>query len=105
MDLPADGDLVYVPARPVRDGIEREPAVELRRLRDSDERVGLAFTSPQALVETLGECQPWISMPMYSYVAWLRMQGVYRVQVDPRYDDDVSQWSADRLADAMEVVS
>jgi hypothetical protein len=105
MDMPADGDLVYVPARPVCDGAEREPAIELRRLRDSDERVGLAFTSPQELVETLGECQPWISMPMYSYVAWLRMQGVYRVQVDPCYADDVSQWSADRLTDAVQAVS
>ena len=105
MNLPADGDLVYVPAHPVWRGGEREPVVELRRLRDTGERVGLAFTSPAALAEVLGECQPWISLPMYPYVAWLRVQSVYRVHVDPRYDDDVSGWSADSLVRAAEELS
>ena len=97
MDLPADGDLVYVPAHPARSEVGPEPAVELRRLQGTDERVGLVFSHLDALIATLGDCQPWISMPMYSYVAWLRMQGVYRVQVDPRYDDDVREWSAESL--------
>lgn len=102
MDLPADGDLVYVPARPQRGVDGPGPVVELRRLRDTDERVGLAFSSLESLVGTLGDCQPWISTRMYLYVAWLRAQGVYRVQVDPRYDDDVREWSADSLAWAAE---
>jgi hypothetical protein len=97
VDLPADGELVYVPARPVRDIDDVEPAIELRRLSDSDERVGLAFSSVEALVRTLGDAQPWVGMQMYAYVAWLRTQGVYRVQVDPSYRTDVRQWTAEDL--------
>jgi hypothetical protein len=97
VDLPADGELVYVPARPVRDIDDVEPAIELRRLSDSDERVGLAFSSVEALVRTLGDAQPWVGMQMYAYVAWLRTQGVYRVQVDPSYPTDVRQWTAEDL--------
>ena len=95
MDLPADGDVVFVPARPVRDLGEREPAIELRRLADTDERVGIAFSSIADLVRTLGPFQPWVSLPMYAYVTWLRMQGVYRIQVDPAYAGDARQWSAE----------
>ena len=97
MDLPADGELVYVPARPVRDIDDVEPAIELRRLSDTDERVGLAFSSVEALVRTLGDAQPWVGMQMYAYVAWLRTQGVYRVQVDPTYRTDARQWTAEDL--------
>jgi hypothetical protein len=97
MDLPSDGELVYVPARPVRDFDDVEPAIELRRLSDTDERVGLAFSSVEALVRTLGDAQPWVGVGMYSYVVWLRTQGVYRIQVDPDYPADVRQWSAEDL--------
>jgi hypothetical protein len=81
----------------VRDIDDVEPAIELRRLSDSDERVGLAFSSVEALVRTLGDAQPWVGMQMYAYVAWLRTQGVYRVQVDPSYRTDVRQWTAEDL--------
>jgi hypothetical protein len=92
VDLPADGDVVFVPARPVRGGDgEREPAIEVRRLADTGERVGVAFTSVDALVGTLAGFQPWVGLQMYGFVAWLRAQGVYRVQVDPVYGVDVRQ--------------
>jgi hypothetical protein len=97
MDLPSDGELVYVPARPVRDFDDVEPAIELRRLSDTDERVGLAFSSVEALVHTLGDAQPWVGVEMYSYVVWLRTQGVYRIQVDPDHPAAVRQWSAEDL--------
>ena len=103
MELPADGDVVFVPARPVRDGAEREPAVEIRRLAGSGERVGLAFSSVAALVRTLGPFQPWVGLPMYAYVAWLRMQGVYRVQVDPAHPAGAREWSAEDVFYASEV--
>jgi hypothetical protein len=96
MELPADGDVVFVPARPVRDDAdEREPAIELRRTTATGERVGIAFSSVDALVRTLGPFQPWVGLQMYAYVAWLRAMGVYRVQVDPTYHTDVRQWSAE----------
>jgi hypothetical protein len=104
VDLPADGDVVFVPARPVREDDEREPAIELRRLAETDERVGLVFSSPEVLVRTLGPFQPWVGVPMYAYVAWLRTQGVYRVQVDPVYQGDARQWSAEDVFYASEVV-
>ncbi|MEU4245576.1 SAV_915 family protein [Actinoplanes sp. NPDC026619] len=102
MELPADGDTVFVPARPVRVGSERDPAVEIRRLAGSGEPVGLAFTSAGALVRTLGPFQPWLGMPMYAYVAWLRTQGVDRVQVDPVYAADVHGWDAATVVAASE---
>jgi hypothetical protein len=102
MELPGDDDLVYVPARPAPAGEGQAPAVELRRLRDTGEPVGLAFTSLDALVATLGDCQPWISMPMHAYVTWLRMQKVGRVQIDPEYHDDVREWTAATLTRAVE---
>ncbi len=102
MELPGDDDIVYVPARPAQAGAQRAPAVEIRRLRDTGEPVGLAFTSLDALVETLGDCQPWISMPMHAYVTWLRMQKVERMQIDPHYHDDVRDWTAAALTRAVE---
>lgn len=103
MELPADGDTVYVPARPVRDGGEREPAIEIKRLAGTGERVGLAFSSVEALVEALGPFQPWVGLPMYSYVVWLRMQGVYRIQVDPAQPAAAREWSAEDVVYASEV--
>jgi hypothetical protein len=93
---------VFVPARPVRDGGEREPAIELRRLAGTDERVGIAFSSVDALVHTLGAFQPWVGLTMYAYVAWLRMQGVYRIQVDPVHGSDARLWSAEDVFYASE---
>jgi hypothetical protein len=99
MNIPTDGDIVFVPARPVRsDEQEREPAIELRRLAATGERVGIGFTSVESLVETLGHFQPWVGLQMYAFVAWLRAQGVYRVQIDPSYGTDVRQWSAEDVA-------
>ena len=103
MELPADADVVFVPARPVRDGDAREPAVELRRLAESDERVALAFSSVEALVRTLGPYQPWVGVPMYAFVVWLRTQGVDHLQVDPVYATDVREWSADDVRRVAEV--
>ena len=102
MDWPADSDLVFVPARPASSDLTgpMTPAVELRRRRDTGEPVGLAFTSIDSLVTVLGPWQPWISVPMFSYVAFLRTQGVTRVEVDPVYHDDVRDWSAERLVRA-----
>ena len=104
MDLPADGYVVFVPARPVRAVDEREPAIELRRLAGTEERVGLAFSSLDALVRVLGPFQPWVGLPMYAYVTWLRTQGVYRVQVDPVYATDARQWSAEDVFYASEEI-
>ena len=94
---PSDTDLIFVPAQPIDDGSGTVPAVELRRLRDSGERVGLAFSSVDALVTTLGRWQPWVAMSMAAYVVWLRMHGVVRVHVDPIYDVDVAGWSVERV--------
>jgi hypothetical protein len=94
MDLPADGDVVFIPAHPV-DGA---PAVEVRKIAATGERVGLAFSSTEALVRVLGEYQPWVSLPMIAYVAWLRTQGIDRVEVDPVGEDH--EWSAADLVRA-----
>ena len=86
MDLPADDDVVYVPARPVAEGDERVPAVELRRLAETGEPVALAFSTVAALVRSLGPEQPWLGLPMYAFVVWLRTQDVCRIQIDPVHE-------------------
>lgn len=91
-------DDIFVPARPVRGVDGDEPGVELRTIAATGERVGLAFSTPTALARTLGDYQPWVAVPLLSYVAWLRMQGVYRLQIDPVYGTDSRQWSAEDLA-------
>jgi hypothetical protein len=101
-DLPADGDVVFVPARPVREGDVREPAIELRRLAATGDQVALAFSTVEALVRTLGPFQPWIGVPMYAFVAWLRTQGVDRIQVDPVYRTKVQEWTAQDVLHATE---
>jgi hypothetical protein len=98
MDLPADGDSVYVPAHPARGPDGAEPVIELRRLAATGERVGLAFTSREALVRVLGDYQPWVSLPMIGYVTWLRVQGVVRVELDPTGEDH--EWTAGDLVRA-----
>jgi hypothetical protein len=102
MNLPADADVVFVPARPIRDGGNREPAIELRRLAETGERVALAFSSVGALVRTLGPAQPWVGVPMYAFVVWLRTQGVDRIEVDPVYTGDIWRWSAADVRQAAE---
>ena len=99
-DLPADDDPVVVPASPVTVGGRRVPALQLRQVKASGERVGLAFTSPRRLVAVLGPWQPWLGLPMGAYAQWLASAGVTRVHVDPVYADDVSTWTSSALADA-----
>ncbi|MCU7727855.1 hypothetical protein ODJ79_29410 [Actinoplanes sp. KI2] len=102
MELPGDADVVFVPARPVREGGDREPAVELRRLAESGERVALAFSSVGNLVRTLGPFQPWVGVPMYAFVVWLRTQGVDHIEVDPVYAGDIWRWSGQDVRHAAE---
>lgn len=101
MALPTDDEQVFVPARPMPGADGDQPAIELRRQAYDGERVGLVFTSPQLLVDALGPCQPWIGVPMAAYVAVLREQGVRRIQVDPVYAGEVTQRSAEDLAEAV----
>lgn len=87
MELPKDDDLVFVPASPNanRDGLN----VETRRLADGGAKVGLAFTTLDALVAELGDGQPWIAIPMVHYVRFLRDSGIVHVQVDPLHEADM----------------
>jgi hypothetical protein len=73
--------------------------METRRLAENNEPVGLAFTSVEALVDHLGDYQPWISVPMLDYIAVLRRAGIIRVQIDPAPTDGLWRWDRASLVD------
>lgn len=96
MRLPRDDSPVYVPACPSAD--RRGLGVETRRLAGG-ERVGLGFSSPQALAEQLGPAQPWICLTMESYAAFLTGNGIRHVQLDPELSRDLPRWTPALLHD------
>jgi hypothetical protein len=66
-----------------------------------DQRIGLAFSYVDKLVSLLGPWQPWVAVPMYPYVGFLRANGVRMLQVDPVNADGIAllpaeQWWSDR---------
>lgn len=58
------------------------PAVVTARLPGGD-RVGLAFTSAEALAAAMGRTQPWARLSLAAERALLAPLGVTRIQVDP----------------------
>ncbi|WP_053205308.1 SAV_915 family protein [Jiangella muralis] len=57
-------------------------AVVTARLPDGG-RVGLAFTSAEALAAAMGRAQPWTRLSIAAERALLAPLGVARIQVDP----------------------
>ncbi|HJT02357.1 MAG TPA: SAV_915 family protein [Pseudonocardiaceae bacterium] len=84
--------LVYVPAHPRVAGDIRDIGVELRATRDGD-LVGLAFSSLDGLVASLGDYQPWVAMERDRFTAFVGAAGAPFVCVDPTLEM-VQRWSA-----------
>ncbi len=84
--------LVYVPAHPRVGGNVKDIGVELRGTRYG-EVVGIAFSSVQRLVASLGEYQPWVAMDRDRFTAFVGAAGAPLVCVDPALEM-VQRWSA-----------
>ncbi|MDF3292042.1 SAV_915 family protein [Streptomyces silvisoli] len=102
--LPCDTDILCVPAHPVREGDLRGVNLELRVIPGQG-KVGIAFTSPDALVTALGEHQPWIGLPAIGFSKLAQLHGAQRILIDPVMDPDTPRWSAENVQAVTAMVS
>ena len=73
---------LFVPVRPAGPAPASCLAVVTARLPDGG-RVGLAFTSADALAAAMGRAQPWVRLGLAAERALLAPLWVARIQVDP----------------------
>ncbi|WP_372457907.1 SAV_915 family protein [Streptantibioticus parmotrematis] len=92
-ELPCDTDILCVPAHPVREGDRWGVNLELRVVSGRG-KVGIAFTSPDALVSTLGEHQPWIALPAIGFSRLAQLHGARSICIDPVMDAGTPRWTA-----------
>lgn len=88
-----DDELVYVPARPWPVEGQRQIALETRQTA-SGKHVGLVFSSVERLVEALGDCQPWVLMPVRTLRSGLGRYGVAEYLVDPQVPRECWRWES-----------
>lgn len=83
--IPGDTRL-YVPAHPRPPaGPAQEAAVglALQTVPATGELVAVAFTTLDALVAALGECQPWITLPAGRLAELVSRGGLARMSINP----------------------
>lgn len=85
--------LVFVPARPYQGW---EVMFEMRRQADGSILLP-AFSSLPLLVETLGEYQPWVCVPLVKADGAVRRHGVARLVIDPPMDGSAWRWGEAEL--------
>lgn len=77
---------LYVPAhrrRPADSAQEGAVGLELQTVAATGELVAVAFTTPEALAEALGESQPWIALRAGRFAELVRLGGLGRMSVNP----------------------
>jgi hypothetical protein len=93
-----------VPAHPVRKEGLWGVNLELRVIPGQG-RVGIAFTSPDALVTALGEDQPWIGLPAIGFSKLAQLHGAQRILIDPIMDPNTPRWTAENVHAVSKMVS
>lgn len=92
---------LFVPAHPrVAADPEQRPGIgiELQSDAGSGELVAAVFTTLDALVDALGEDQPWIVLPAGLVAEFVRQHDVDRISVDPIvHPGSVRTWTPERL--------
>ena len=91
-----DAEIVYVPAHPVDAGRGKDVAFETRRT-DGGAQVAVAFSSVARLVESLGDAQPWLAMPLGRLRQVMGSSGVAEVAIDPAVPAGAWRWMPDAL--------
>lgn len=97
----ADAEVVYVPAHPITAGARKDVAFETRQL-ESGGQAAIAFTSLSRLVDTLGNSQPWVAMPMGRLRELMGSNGIGQVAVDPVVPTDAWRWQQKGIRDMLE---
>lgn len=87
-----DQQMVVVPPHP---GAGGQLILEARR--DGDSLVLPVFSTVRALVDGLGQSQPWAIMPLPHVVQHAADGGIDRLILDPEVTDDAWRWEAQDL--------
>lgn len=100
---------LFVPAHPRVAADPGQPAgigIELQTDAATGELVAAVFTSLDALVEALGESQPWVVLPAAVLAGIVRRHDVERVSIDPLvHPGTVRTWTPERLRELEEAVA
>lgn len=104
----AAGTRLYVPAHPRYPADPAEQAtvgLELQTDAETGELVAVAFTTPGALADALGDSQPWITVPAGRLAELARRGGLRRMCVDPAMSADSARtWTPELLRAYAEAV-
>lgn len=84
MDQISDTALVIAPARPMTLNGEGGVLFESKRLGNG-ERIGVAFTNVEMLVEAMGNSQPWVCVPLLVLKEFHAAADVHQLVVNPRF--------------------
>jgi hypothetical protein len=90
-------DVVYVPAHPVVWEGRRDVELEVRQLADGRPALPV-FTNLERLVASLGEAQPWVTLPLQAARALMAAAGVTDVVIDAPVAPDAWHWHDADLA-------
>jgi hypothetical protein len=96
-------ELVFAPARPGPEAT-REIVFEMRRQPDG-QLVLPVFSSLPRLVETLGEYQPWVCVPVGNVRDAVRRHHVAQLALDPALDGAAWRWGEAALTEFDEHLS
>ncbi|MCF3963077.1 SAV_915 family protein [Streptomyces fuscigenes] len=97
--VPPYGTTVFAPAHP-RPGHDGPPVVDFELLAcAAGPPVPVAFTTLAALVEALGDAQPWIAVGLGRYAEAMREAGLPAVRLDPAVTGGARTWRPQDLID------
>jgi len=94
-------DELVVPVFPVK--VDEFSRLEWRLVRSADDLLAVGFTSPERLVEALGEYQPWLRLPTATLNAVVGTAEVAGLVVDPDVDLMSAVWTRRALLSLEEV--
>ncbi len=89
-------ELVFAPAYPNTEGGQQKVMFDLRRSA-TGEIAAIAFSTPRALVDALGRCQPWMAVSTAKFRQFMRAAGVETVLLDPHIDPSAPRITLARL--------
>lgn len=91
-----DSRPVAVPARPGAPGTG-ELLLEARDLPDG--KALPVFSTVRALIEQLGESQPWAIMPLDRVRQLAAAAGILTIALDPEFAPEAWRWNAQQIAE------
>jgi hypothetical protein len=98
--IPDDGAVVFAPAHPYVRGWTKDVVFETRAMADGGS-LGIAFSSVDELVSTLGPDQPWVALRVRDFRELLGDRGVTMFVFDPPLPREAWRWTSEGLAELL----